>query len=72
MLMLSWGKPIREVVAGRRYDYDAEEHDARRLSVEFMGETQIIKTINIYFVKRHERDKVKGWFDLTSSCKERN
>lgn len=61
-----FGIPIREVQQGIRYDYDAEAHDARRLSVTFDPGTQAIETINIYFKQEYPRSQLAEWFDLKS------
>ncbi len=58
------GAPVREVVAGTHYDYDPVKFQARRISIRFQPQTQIIQTIDLYLVETHPREKYVGWFEL--------
>jgi tetratricopeptide (TPR) repeat protein len=62
-----FGPPLREVVKGKRYDYDPEQHEARRLSVLFQNDT--IEQINIYLKKPYGKEKLKQWFHLKKPTK---
>jgi tetratricopeptide (TPR) repeat protein len=61
------GNPVREVVRGTRYDYAAEEHEAKRLSVTFRD--GVIQTISIYFMKPYAKRQLAEWFDLGKPTK---
>ena len=58
------GAPVREVVPGTLYDYDAAKFQARRISIRFQPQTQIIQTIDLYLMETHPRAKYVGWFEL--------
>jgi tetratricopeptide (TPR) repeat protein len=58
------GKPIREVIKGVRYDYDAKAIKARRLSITYQPKTAVIETINIYPKETVSKDKFRKWLAL--------
>lgn len=58
------GAPIREVIRGQRFDYDPSRHDARRISVKFNFDTQIIETIDLYFLAPYPKAQLQKWFEL--------
>ncbi|MBN2483155.1 MAG: PDZ domain-containing protein [Candidatus Omnitrophica bacterium] len=60
------GNPVREVVKGARYDYDPQDHDARRISVSFYLQTGIIKSIDIYPLEQYKKQQLQDWFHLSA------
>ena len=58
------GTPIREIIPGERYDYDPTKYDARRISIKFNMETQVIETIDLYFLGKYKKPQYKEWFEL--------
>jgi tetratricopeptide (TPR) repeat protein len=60
------GPPVREVVPGERYDYNPAKHDARRISVKFRREGQIIETIDLYFKINYPKRQYQEWFKLAA------
>ena len=41
------------VAQGERHDYDPSCHEARRISIRFNRQTQIIETIDLYFKRAY-------------------
>ena len=64
------GKPIREVIKGIRYDYDAKKLRARRLSITYQPATGVIETINIYPNDSVGKDTFRQWLALKEPQKE--
>lgn len=58
------GRPIRVIREGIRYDYDPTKYDARRISIKFKKNTQIIETIDLYMKEKYRKSQYKEWFDL--------
>ncbi len=58
------GKPIEEVIKGKRYDYNAKKHDLERLSIIFYQDTEVIQTIELYPKEMHKASQYKEWFGL--------
>ena len=58
------GKPIREVIKGVRYDYDAKKIKARRLSITCQPKTGVIETINIYPKETVGKATFRKWLKL--------
>lgn len=63
------GAPIREVLQGVRYDYEAEKHGLKKLSVVFNKETGLIESIYLYFEEDYPLSKMKEWFALQTPGK---
>jgi len=64
-----FGKPVKEVIPGKRYDYSGENHDASRISVVFDPASQIIQSISLYFKESYGRADFKKWFTLGEPLK---
>lgn len=58
------GPPIREVVAGVRYDYDPSKYGARRISIQYDRQTALIVKIDLYLEESHSKSDYRGWFEL--------
>lgn len=58
------GPPLREVLRGQKYDYDPSKHDARRISLKFNPNTQVIETIDLYFQVPYPKAQFQKWFEL--------
>ena len=58
------GPPLREVIRGQRYDYDPSKHEARRISLKFNPNTQVIETIDLYFQVPYPKAQLQKWFEL--------
>ena len=52
------------VAQGERHDYDPSCHEARRISIRFNRQTQIIETIDLYFKRAYERTQYQKWSSL--------
>jgi len=61
------GSPIREVVAGVRYDYNPSAYDARRISVEYSPQTGVVTSIDLYLAQQYSKSDYRSWFDLGES-----
>lgn len=58
------GPPIREVVAGVRYDYDPSPYDARRISIRFDPQTGRIVKIDLHLAGSYGKSDYRDWFEL--------
>jgi hypothetical protein len=56
------GPPVREVVTGARYDYDASKYGARRISIQFDPQTQIIVKIDLHLDRNYAKTDYREWF----------
>lgn len=63
------GPPVREVVPGTRYDYDPAKHDARRISITFRGDGQVIDSIDLYFKTSYPKSQYQQWFKLEATAR---
>ncbi|MEA3547235.1 MAG: hypothetical protein U9R66_06190 [Thermodesulfobacteriota bacterium] len=63
------GKPIKEVIQDVSYDYSPDEHEARRLSLTFNQDTQVIETIKIYPIGTYTKKQLSEWFALGEPSK---
>jgi len=52
------------VIRGQRYDYDPSKHEARRISLKFNPNTQVIETIDLYFQVPYPKAQLQKWFEL--------
>jgi len=56
------GPPIREIVAGVRYDYDPSKYSARRISIQFDAQTMKIVKIDLHLEKTYAKSDYRDWF----------
>lgn len=63
------GPPVREVVPGTRFDYDPARHDARRISIKYDGDKQVIETIDLYFKTSYAKSQYQQWFKLEAPAR---
>jgi len=56
------GPPIREIVAGVRYDYDPSKYGARRISIQFDAQTMKIVKIDLHLEKTYAKSDYRDWF----------
>ena len=63
------GPPVREVVPGTRFDYDPAKHDARRISITYNSDGQVIKTIDLYFKTNYAKSQYQQWFKLEAPAR---
>ncbi len=61
------GAPLHEVLTGTRYDYDPGKYKARRISVAFHPETQVVQTIDLYLAEAYSRANYVEWFELSAA-----
>jgi tetratricopeptide (TPR) repeat protein len=52
-------------VAGVRYEYNPDPYDARRISLKFNPNTQVIESIDLYLKKQYPKSQFAKWFQLT-------
>lgn len=60
------GAPVKEVEAGRRYDYAGQKHDLKQISVVFNQESGKIEAIYLYFQQNYRKSQLKEWLKLDS------
>jgi hypothetical protein len=58
------GTPIREIVAGVRYDYDPSKYGARRISIRLDARTQKIVTIDLHLEGTYPKSDYQEWFEF--------
>ncbi|MFC2144080.1 tetratricopeptide repeat protein [Acidobacteriota bacterium] len=58
------GPPVREIVAGVRYDYDPSKYGARRISIQFDGQTQKIVKIDLHLDTHYAKSDYREWFEF--------
>ena len=58
------GKPIKEIIKRKRYDYNPKKHDLKRISLIFYQDTEVIQTIEVYPKEVYDAHQYKEWFNL--------
>jgi hypothetical protein len=58
------GPPIREIVAGARYDYSPAKYGARRISIQFDRQSQKIVKIDLHLDKNYAKSDFREWFEF--------
>ena len=58
------GPPVREIVAGVRYDYDPSKYGARRISIQFDAQTRKIVKIDLHLEENYAKSDYREWFEL--------
>ena len=58
------GPPIREIVAGVRYDYDPSKYGASRISIQFDPQTETIVKIDLHLETDYAKSDYREWFEL--------
>jgi len=58
------GPPVREIVAGVRYDYDPSKYGARRISIQFDPQTETIVKIDLRLETDYAKSDYREWFEL--------
>jgi tetratricopeptide (TPR) repeat protein len=59
-----FGAPLREIVAGERYDYPPDNDATGRVSVRFERTSGTIVAIDVYPLELHGSERYRDWFDL--------
>ena len=58
------GPPVREIVAGVRYDNDPSKYGARRISIQFDPQNQTIVKIDLRLETDYAKSDYREWFEL--------
>lgn len=65
------GVPIREVMAGVRYDYDPTKYQARRISIQVDPASGVIQKIDLHLATSYQKADYQEWFGLTGATSAR-
>lgn len=63
-----FGKAIRSVENGKRFDYPADGHGLKRLSIVFKEDGETIQSIDLFFEETYIKSQVVEWFDLKGTA----